>query len=291
MAEPWLTSRSSVGPKYFGALALVYFVSCRFLPHQHANRLVSAANATLVFALAVRALADPSVALRDGPPIAPLPAATMECMCAFLAFDSLLGTVRGFESSPLLMLAHHVMGLASEITSLWFGLGAFTTMCVHLAECSTPFLHASWYLSKHQSRGRTRLFIATGGTLVLTFALGRIALPAVLLVTLVRPEARAHWGSHDGVYRFHVAVVATFWLINLFWFSKLLRAAKSAGPAKNAGSAGQSAGKGSDQVMLPGEQVGEAVLNKAVKLKAVTAGYGGAPVARIGVELPSKRRV
>ncbi|KAG8458638.1 hypothetical protein KFE25_008435 [Diacronema lutheri] len=231
-----------MGAAHFLLVAGVYALSCAFVPHALANRLVSSANATLIFLLAVAALAGASD-VSDAPPIAPLPAAAMECMCAFLAFDVLLGMARGFESSPALMLVHHTLGLASELTSLWFGLGSSCAMVVHLAECSTPLLHLSWLMLK-RGCGRTRAFFATGATLVLAFLLGRVLLPAALLARMARPRVRAHWGDHDGVYRFHVAVVLTFWLINCYWFAKLLRATRSAGAP--AGPTSKESGSGRD---------------------------------------------
>lgn len=215
---------------YFVAITALYVVGCSYLQHSLANRFVSSVNATFICVLAACALADSSSgAVTDGPPMGPLPAVGMGCMCSFLVLDVFLGLVRGFESSPALMLVHHVMGLASELVCLWFGLGGFTAMAVHLAECSTPFLHICWYMrSGHR---RTRAFSAMGGVLVLTFAGIRVALPAVLLVRMARPGVRAHWGDHEAVFRFHVGVVLVFWLINCYWFVRLVRAAKSTSAA------------------------------------------------------------
>lgn len=159
--------------------------------------------------------------------------------CSFLVLDVFLGLVRGFESSPALMLVHHVMGLASELVCLWFGLGGFTAMAVHLAECSTldgrapspDICRVQHVLPASGGHRRTRAFSAMGGLLVLTFAGGRVALPAVLLVRMARPGVRAHWGDHEAVFRFHVGVVLVFWLINCYWFVRLVRAAKSTSAA------------------------------------------------------------
>jgi hypothetical protein len=210
---------------YAACLALAYFEGCAFATPAAANRLMSSLNAAVIFVLAVCALAaaDP---ITDAPPITGTAAAGMHCMCTFLAFDTVIGVAHGFESSPSLMLAHHALGLTAELISLGLGVGGYSTMVIHLAECSTPLLHLSWFMLT-RGYSHTRIFVATGVSLVLLFGLSRVLLPFALLgLYLVTPAARAQWGGHDGVYCLHLVVVVGFLVLNCFWFGKLISKAK-----------------------------------------------------------------
>lgn len=187
------------------------------------NRLLSSVNAMIIFTTACAALASgpPS----DAPPITPVAAVGIECMLGFLIFDTVIGLIQGFESSPRLMLAHHLMGILSEGLTLCLGVGAYCTIVVHLAEGSTPLLHVSWLLLK-RGQQKTTGFVATGVLLVASFCVLRVILPALLLGGhMATPAGRALWGDYSAVYWLQLAVVVVFWLLNVFWFVKLLRVA------------------------------------------------------------------
>jgi hypothetical protein len=218
-------NRGAVAVQYFAALLGAYAISCACVPHALANRFVSSLNAVIIFSLAAHALVDAEHAISDAPPLAHA-AISLECVCAYLVYDSLIGLVRGFESSPILMLVHHGVGLASELLTLSTGFGAYCTLVIHLAEASTPLLHLSWLLLK-RGRGGTRLFLVVSHALVATFALTRVVSPAVLLFGYqLGSAASAHWGKHRVVYRLHLGVTTVFWALNCFWFTKLLQASK-----------------------------------------------------------------
>eukprot|EP00307_Rebecca_sp_RCC1486_P007081 CAMPEP_0119409962 /NCGR_PEP_ID=MMETSP1335-20130426/3112_1 /TAXON_ID=259385 /ORGANISM="Chrysoculter rhomboideus, Strain RCC1486" /LENGTH=223 /DNA_ID=CAMNT_0007434421 /DNA_START=162 /DNA_END=833 /DNA_ORIENTATION=- len=210
------------------ALAGAHQVLLRHISGGLVNRLLSSVNALIIFSTAGVALAG-SPSPSDAPPIDPLPASSIECMLGFLVFDTVLGLVQGFESSPRLMLAHHLMGLLSEGLTLYLGVGAYCTMVVHLAEGSTPLLHMSWLLLK-RGQQKSTAFLAAGLLLVISFFILRVAIPAILLWGYMStPVAFVLWGDHTGVYRLHLAVVTGFWLLNLFWFTKLLKATAHGG--------------------------------------------------------------
>jgi hypothetical protein len=222
-----------VAVRYSIALVSAYAVSCACVSPALANRLVSALNGAIIFGLAAHALADAEHAISDAPPLARAPAISLECVCAYLVYDSLVGLLRGFESSPALMLVHHAVGLASELLTLSTGYGAYCTMVIHLAEASTPLLHLSWLLLKRGHAG-TRLFAVVSAALGATFALTRVVSPAALLFGYqLGAAAAAHWGEYRVLYRLHLGVTAIFWALNCFWFHKLLQA--SSGVPRAAG--------------------------------------------------------
>lgn len=229
-------ARGAIAVRYFAALVGAYAISCACVPFALANRLVSALNGAIIFGLAAYALSDAEHAISDAPPLARVSAVSLECVCAYLVYDLLVGLVRGFESSPALMLVHHTVGLASELLTLSTGYGAYCTMVVHLAEASTPLLHLSWLLLKRGHAG-TRLFLVVSASLVVTFALTRVVIPAVLLFGYQLRSA--HWGEHRVIYRLHIGVTTIFWTLNCFWFAKLLQASKGLPRADGAGRGGK----------------------------------------------------
>lgn len=238
-----------VAARYFAALVGAYATSCACLSPALANRLVSALNGAIIFGLAAHALADAEHAISDAPPLARASAVSLECVCAYLVYDSLVGLLRGFESSPALMLVHHAVGLASELLTLSTGYGSYCTLIIHLAEASTPLLHLSWLLLK-RGHGGTRLFAAMSAALGATFALTRVVSPAALLFGYqLRSAAAAHWGEHRVVYRLHLGVTAIFWALNCFWFRRLLQASK--GLPRRAGG-GRAAGRTGAAAAAPG---------------------------------------
>eukprot|EP00304_Pavlova_gyrans_P008373 CAMPEP_0206042364 /NCGR_PEP_ID=MMETSP1466-20131121/6510_1 /ASSEMBLY_ACC=CAM_ASM_001126 /TAXON_ID=44452 /ORGANISM="Pavlova gyrans, Strain CCMP608" /LENGTH=259 /DNA_ID=CAMNT_0053417073 /DNA_START=40 /DNA_END=819 /DNA_ORIENTATION=+ len=214
-----------VGAIYSWAILATFGYARHRFSTASANRLVSACNAVVITGLAVAALAVHASDLTDRPPLHPMIAVSIECMCAYLSYDIVLGLVAGFESAPGPMLAHHAMGLAAEALVLVYGFGGFSLVVVHLAEGSTPFLHLSWALLKF-GYGGTRLFFATGVALVLTFGILRVILPAwVLFGNLLTESGTAAWGAASALHEFFVLVVVIFWFLNCFWFVKLLRVA------------------------------------------------------------------
>jgi hypothetical protein len=152
---------------------------------------------------------------------------------AYIPVDMLIDSRQGAVDPP--MVAHHLLGLVSGAIVLSTSTGGCVTMCVHLAECSTPLLHLSWLCIKNGWKtSRPRCFTAVGMSLVALFLVARVAFPVAIIHRMVFGAYReAHLAARrdgssmlqDACYCTMVSITVMWWVINCFWFVLLLRAA------------------------------------------------------------------
>ena len=123
------------------------------------------------------------------------------------------------KNLELLMLGHHVVGLASHVTCRINNCGAcaYYHMMVYLAELSTPFLHVSWILKSCDMK-HTTIFKVCVACLLLLFIVVRLLWGPFMQYDLhIRRE---HWfisESGKALYWPNVVCVLFFNVANFTW--------------------------------------------------------------------------
>ena len=99
-------------------------------------------------------------------------------------------------------------------------------MWIHMAELSTPLLHASWLLFKLKRQDSVMFFITSRGT-ILAFMAFRVASVFLCLCHMYTHGALVFRASElgIGVQYGQTAVMLAFWALNITWLSLLLRMA------------------------------------------------------------------
>ncbi|KAJ1432310.1 hypothetical protein B484DRAFT_395033 [Ochromonadaceae sp. CCMP2298] len=160
---------------------------------------------------------NPSVVISQ--PMDEYQAGCLLWMMGYLLYDTVFEAVSGTQ---ILTLGHHVLGIASHLSSLlsYNGAAGFYSMLIFIAEGSTPALNASWLLQK-LGMTKTLLFKAFAAYLMAAFVVVRLALSAYMVVHMVLHEAE--WGADTQVlFWFNTVIVFLFGVLNYFWFYKLL---------------------------------------------------------------------
>lgn len=202
------------------------------------NRVVASINALLIGGSAILYLA-PRVTLGFGQeggfvtfPAADMTAMTRvqevscDCMMGYMLYDTYWYLFEKRGNIELDLLLHHLLGLASWLTVRHTGAGALYMMWVHMAELSTPLLHASWLLFKLK-RQDTALFYLTSRGTILAFMLFRVGSIFLCLCHMYTHGALVFRASElgSGVQYGQAAVMLAFWALNITWLSLLLRMA------------------------------------------------------------------
>lgn len=154
-----------------------------------------------------------------------------ERMLGYLLYDCLVGLSQKLE--PLIWV-HHLLGVVSLGSIRLLNCGGSYLMLVHLAEGSTPFLHAATSL---HALGCTNwhLYRVSALFTLLNFTLLRAFIQPQVWWHLV--HSRQLWGAeNEALWVGEVIVDGCFVLLNLFWWTKLLaRAFGRGGKRKSSG--------------------------------------------------------
>lgn len=147
---------------------------------------------------------------------------TNDLMVGYLFYDT-ISEIFVMGNLDLLMLGHHVVGLASHVTCRINSLGAcaYYHMMVYIAEASTPFLHISYILKSNDMKD-SALFKVCVLLLLILFLLVRLLWGPFMQYDLhMRQE---HWFltvAGKALYWPNVACVLFFNLVNFTWGQKL----------------------------------------------------------------------
>lgn len=202
--------------------------------HRYANKVVGAAHASVLSAIAARCFLvrgfDPRAER-----LLEMPAAehlSVGFMLVYLAYDTSymfwrvlilqpsLGVVERWTlGDHTLAVVHHALGLASWSLIYSGAGGVYWAQWIHVAEFSTPILNLRWILAKEGVRGSWYLAVSLFFGVV--FFLCRIPTSSALLYCMYRGTDK--WPSR-GVAWFQFAVTFGFWCINVLWFLGGLRA-------------------------------------------------------------------
>lgn len=196
-----------------------------------ANTAVSSVHATILFAGAVAhalPLWDaraPLSLLRPTSVCPNTPVQNLWCerMLGYLLYDCVLGVARPLDA---LIWVHHLLGVVSLGSQRLANCGGSYLMLVHLAEGSTPFLHAATSLHALHCDSWLLYRAAAVGTLITFSTLRTFVQPQVWWHLLHSREQWEAGGDGGGaLWAFQLVVDGCFVLLNLFWWTKLLQRA------------------------------------------------------------------
>jgi len=146
-------------------------------------------------------------------------------LLGYLLYDT--GAVAGGHASGgVALMLHHGLGAALWSAMLASRCGGVYISWVHLAEGSTPFLHACSAMHKIGGYEGSRTFSFCAAALLVTFFLLRVLSAPLCFASVVRH--RAAWPSQP-LWAFAAAVSAFFVALNWFWFFKLAQRARGGG--------------------------------------------------------------
>lgn len=212
---------------------------CPFGALRLPNLVVAASHAAFLFLLAfcrlaprvrLTALTLYPIALENLLPLQPSADVAAMQYPEALAASALLGyllydtcaVAAGHASGGVALMLHHGLGGALWGAMLTRRCGGVYISWVHLAEGSTPFLHACTAMHKLGGWEGSRTFTACAAALLGTFFLFRAVSAPLCFASVLRH--RAAWPSQP-LWAFAAAVSAFFVGLNWFWFGKLLQRA------------------------------------------------------------------
>ena len=144
----------------------------------------------------------------------------LDSMMGYLWYDMTVELLGTRQTDTLL---HHILGIASHMSTRLSNNSAagFYSMCVYIAEGSTPSLNLSWFLHQLKVSGSPFLFAAA--SLLASFFLCRVVQGPLLIYHMW--TRRKQWGGESGttaLFWGNFIIILIFVVLNFVWFSKLV---------------------------------------------------------------------
>jgi len=149
------------------------------------------------------------------------PECVISMMTGYMVYDLFVETLT-VEKHDFLILTHHLFGLLSHFLCLTMqdGVSGYFLMLVYIAESTTPFLHASWFLYRLEYQ-KTMLFKVLSASLLFLWIFARLIASPVIFYHFLKSENE--FGEKVSIFFLHRYIMATFVCLNYFWFYKLIK--------------------------------------------------------------------